>query len=143
ASHHAGRPVDSSGPDRVAAAGPAARSRTGRRRLTPAAPPGLLRKTTPPGPFAVGYQGRAVAQAFLSAPTAAEAELENGRFRRARLRSPSGARARRKPRLWFRFVGVFLLRYAARQFSASLYQLPPRITRSEALDRSPRDSVAP
>jgi len=47
-------------------------------------------------------------------------------------------RARRKPRFWFRFSGQFLLRYAERQFLASLFQLPPRITRFEPMGRSPR-----
>ena len=53
------------------------------------------------------------------------------------IRSTCGARASRKPRLLFRLSGVFLLRFAARQFPASLFQLPPRFTRCEALDRSP------
>ena len=38
--------------------------------------------------------------------------------------------ASRKPRLLFRFDGVFLLRFAERQFAAVLFQLPPRFTRS-------------
>lgn len=46
-------------------------------------------------------------------------------------------RATRKPRLLFRFVGVFLLRFADRQFLALLFQLPPRFTRLEACGRSP------
>ena len=45
--------------------------------------------------------------------------------------------ARRKPRLLFRFDGSFLLRLAARQFSASFLQLPPRITRFEPLLHRP------
>ena len=36
---------------------------------------------------------------------------------------------RRKPRLLFRFDGEFLLRFAERQFSDELFQLPPRFTR--------------
>jgi hypothetical protein len=40
-------------------------------------------------------------------------------------------KARRKPRLLFRFDGSFLLRYEDRQFAASLFQLPPRFTRFE------------
>lgn len=40
-------------------------------------------------------------------------------------------RATRKPRLLFRFVGVFLLRFAERQLFALLFQLPPRMTRLE------------
>jgi len=43
------------------------------------------------------------------------------------------AAAKRKPRLLFRFSGAFLLRFAGRQFLALLFQLPPRITRYEAL----------
>lgn len=39
--------------------------------------------------------------------------------------------ARRKPRLLLRFPGVFLLRFAERQFLALLFQLPPRFTRLE------------
>jgi hypothetical protein len=38
---------------------------------------------------------------------------------------------RRKPTLLSRLPGSFLLRFAARQFLASLIQLPPRITRFE------------
>ena len=40
-------------------------------------------------------------------------------------------RARRKPRLLLRFDGLFLLRFADRQFLAVLFQLPPRLTRFE------------
>ena len=47
-------------------------------------------------------------------------------------------RATRKPRLSFRFSGSFLLRYADRQFSAGLFQLPPRITRFRPNGRSPQ-----
>ena len=51
---------------------------------------------------------------------------------------PSGllswARTRRKPRLLFRFDGLFLLRLAERQFLASLFQLPPRFTRFEPVN---------
>jgi hypothetical protein len=43
------------------------------------------------------------------------------------------AAATRNPRLLFRFSGMFLLRFAGRQFLALLFQLPPRITRFEAL----------
>ncbi len=39
----------------------------------------------------------------------------------------------RKPLLLLRFVGVFLFRFAARQFLALLFQDPPRNTRSEPL----------
>lgn len=42
-----------------------------------------------------------------------------------------GVRATRKPRLLFRFVGVFLLRFAERRFWALLFQPPPRFTRFE------------
>ncbi len=38
---------------------------------------------------------------------------------------------RRKPMLLLRLSGALLLRYAARQFLALLFQLPPRITRFE------------
>ena len=50
-------------------------------------------------------------------------------------RASGGARARRRPRLLFTFVGVFPLRYAAEQLSAELFQLPPRMTRCEPWDR--------
>jgi hypothetical protein len=39
--------------------------------------------------------------------------------------------ATRKPRLLFWLSGLFLLRFADRQFSALLFQLPPRFTRLE------------
>ncbi len=39
--------------------------------------------------------------------------------------------SRRKPRLLSRLSGVSLLRFADRQFLASLIQLPPRLTRLE------------
>jgi hypothetical protein len=42
-----------------------------------------------------------------------------------------GTKTRRKPMLLFRLSGVLLLRLADRQFSALLFQLPPRITRFE------------
>ena len=42
-----------------------------------------------------------------------------------------GTKTKRKPILWLRLSGLFLLRYAVRQFSALLFQLPPRITRFE------------
>ena len=48
-------------------------------------------------------------------------------------------RSTRKPRLLFRLSGVFLLRFADRQFLALLFQLPPRFTRFEPHDRSPAD----
>ena len=67
----------------------------------------------------------------------ASAEQESGRSRSVLLPHGRGARARRKPRLSFAFAGVFLFRYAAPQFSAELFQLPPRITRFEPYDRSP------
>jgi len=37
--------------------------------------------------------------------------------------------ARRKPKLLLRLPGVFLLRFAERQFRPLLFQLPPRLTR--------------
>jgi len=40
-------------------------------------------------------------------------------------------RTTRKPRLLFRFSGEFLLRFADRQFTGALFQLPPRFTRFE------------
>ena len=42
-----------------------------------------------------------------------------------------GTKTRRKPTLLFRLSGVLLFRLADRQFSAVLFQLPPRITRFE------------
>lgn len=50
-------------------------------------------------------------------------------------------RHRRKPMLSFRFPGSFLLRFADRQFSAGLFQLPPRITRLAPLDHLPLSVV--
>jgi len=49
---------------------------------------------------------------------------------------------RRKPRLLLRFDGWFLLRYAERQLSASLFQEPPRITRLEPVSRQPGRMLA-
>jgi hypothetical protein len=54
-----------------------------------------------------------------------------------------GARATRKPRLLFRFAGVFPLRYADRQFLAEFLQLPPRFTRFEPYDHSPLTVLTP
>jgi len=48
------------------------------------------------------------------------------------------AAASRKPRLLFRLSGVFLLRFAERQFLGSLFQLPPRFTRFGALAVYPK-----
>src|SRR5271166_2293288 len=47
-----------------------------------------------------------------------------------------GAARRRKPTLLFVLPGSFLLRFAAVQFTPLLFQLPPRMTRSEPLGRS-------
>ena len=47
--------------------------------------------------------------------------------------------ARRRPRLLLRLPGVFLLRFADRQFLALLFQLPPRLTRSDP-DEGPKGS---
>jgi hypothetical protein len=44
--------------------------------------------------------------------------------------------------LLLRLPGSFLLRLAAVQLSALLFQLPPRITREEPLDRSPASAIA-
>ena len=52
---------------------------------------------------------------------------------RAVATSPAEFRASRKPLLFVRFVGSFVLRFAVRQFAASLSQLPPRFTRFEPL----------
>ena len=60
-----------------------------------------------------------------------------------RKRHPSGegfVLARRKPRLLLRLPGSFLLRYAERQLSASLFQLPPRLTRLEPVSCQPNHS---
>ena len=42
-------------------------------------------------------------------------------------------RSTRKPLLLFRLSGVFLLRFAERQLSELLFQLPPRFTRFEPM----------
>ena len=47
-------------------------------------------------------------------------------------------RARRKPRLFLRLPGSFLLRLAERQLPASLFQPPPRRTRLAPGGRYPR-----
>ena len=44
---------------------------------------------------------------------------------------PAELKATRKPGLFFGFDGLFLFRFAARQFLAELFQLPPRFTRFE------------
>lgn len=46
-------------------------------------------------------------------------------------------RSTRKPLLLFRLSGVFLLRFAERQLSELLFQLPPRFTRFEHFDHPP------
>lgn len=51
---------------------------------------------------------------------------------------PAGAAATRKPLLWFRLSGVFLLRLlrlAERRIEPSLFQEPPRFTRFEPMAR--------
>ena len=53
--------------------------------------------------------------------------------RRHEVWESSEFRARRKPLLFVRFVGSFALRFAVRQFAASLFQLPPRFTWFEPL----------
>jgi len=45
-----------------------------------------------------------------------------------------GDEARRKPMLLFRFSGVLLSRFETRQFTALLFQEPPRFTRFEPYD---------
>ena len=84
-----------------------------------------------PGVFASATNTMALGSPISSA----FAERESGRFRPVLLPHRRGARASRKPRLLFVLAGVFLFRYAARQFSAALFQLPPRITRFEPFDR--------
>ena len=51
---------------------------------------------------------------------------------------PVPYRATRNPRLLFRFVGLLLLRFAARQLIALLFQLPPRFTRFEPFGCHPK-----
>lgn len=59
-------------------------------------------------------------------------EREDSRFNPASLRIRwRELRARRKPRLFLVLPGVFLLRFAERQFCAVFLQLPPRLTRLE------------
>jgi hypothetical protein len=45
-------------------------------------------------------------------------------------------RETRKPRLLFRLSGVFLLRFADRQFTGVLFQLPPKSNTSVQRDMS-------
>ena len=47
----------------------------------------------------------------------------------ARLPAAEPHTTTRNPLLWLRLSGVFLLRFAARQFLGLLFQLPPRRTR--------------
>ncbi len=53
----------------------------------------------------------------------------------------SGAARSRKPRLLFALLEAFVLRYAAVQFSAELFQLPPRFTRDDFLDHLPVSGI--
>jgi hypothetical protein len=67
---------------------------------------------------------------FASRPRAAVRQGA-GRASVGAWRAGAAGRAQRKPRLLLRFVGAFLLRFAARTFEgASLFQLPPRLTRA-------------
>lgn len=71
------------------------------------------------------YQPRMLS--FIFVPLAREREC-------ALARVPSSVlagRTARKPMLLFVFDGLFLLRFAERQFLALLFQLPPRFTRFE------------
>jgi hypothetical protein len=45
--------------------------------------------------------------------------------------------------LLLRFAGVLVLRFATRQFSAELFQLPPRINRAEPDGLDPKSSDDP
>ena len=51
----------------------------------------------------------------------------------------TGGLARRKPRLLLRLSGAFLLRFAERTLSGSLFQEPPRKTRDRPRPAPPRE----
>lgn len=50
----------------------------------------------------------------------------------------AAGKARRRPLFLLRLSGLFLLRFAERQFLALLFQLPPRITRFEPQVTTPQ-----
>ena len=56
---------------------------------------------------------------------------------------PDGTRATRKPRMMNRSGGVIPLRNADRQILAMLLQLPPRLTRFEAVPTPPGSLAVP
>ncbi len=72
----------------------------------------------------------------------AVAEPDGGRFRWVCCRMSSGAASKRKPRLLLALAGSFQFRFEAWQFAPLLFQLPPRITRSELCDRLPGFLIA-
>ncbi len=135
-SSHVPRPVQpppDPGVDRQAPrAGVGQSGRRGRTVLPAGSPLPTKEQSGPPGAFAFATStGRSSWRVRLP-------ERQNGRaagsVRRCQC-DAGGARATRKPRLLFRFAGAFLLRFAERQFWPLLFQLPPRITRSEPLGR--------
>ncbi len=96
-----------------------------------------LRQTPQPPRGAVStilqlpYQHRAAASGILpkQSPASDRKMICSVRELRALRPLPAEFRARRKPLFVLRFVGSFVLRFAIRQFAASLFQLPPRSTR--------------
>ncbi len=87
-----------------------------------------LQPRDPPGPSAFPFQPTSPGGllSLCLAPLSARGLDATGS---SPLSLRSGARTTRKPRLLFSFSGLFLLRFADRQFLAELFQLPPRFTR--------------
>jgi hypothetical protein len=114
---------------------------TGRLRVCVGRPP----NKDPPGPLLVHGMGPPRAFAIATGTGRPGSSFARpGRERLDRDRRAAGpvrrgihragrAAATRNPRLLFRSSGVFLLRFAGRQFLGWLFQLPPRIARYEAL----------
>jgi hypothetical protein len=114
-------------------------------RLRPA-PPGAFGPDLPAFPRGLrrtghrqAYQHRAARLSGLSRGTRRHGNrIPAGSVRWSLRTAWHELRARRKPRLFLRLPGSFLLRLAERQLPASLFQLPPRLTRLVPDGRYPR-----
>ncbi|QEH38393.1 hypothetical protein OJF2_69940 [Aquisphaera giovannonii] len=93
---------------------------------------GQAREVRPPRAFAVAT-GTGRSGSSFARPMAIDRDGRAAGPARRGIHRTGGAAATRKPRLLFRLSGVFLLRFAGRQFLGSLFQLPPRITRFGAM----------
>ena len=105
-------------------------------------PPNWLAKSTPSRAFERSSKRLPARDGVsLSLLTQPEASSSGMRPENARVDGTTHgthrAEDKRKPRLLFRFPGSFLFRFADRQLSPSLFQLPPRFTRFEACEHSP------